>query len=140
MRKMTSAEIHTFLAEASRIATIATVRPDGHPHAVPMWFVLDGDDVVLTTGSRSAKARHLRHEPRVSLSVDDDQPPYAFVSCLGIATLQHRPADLVDWTTRVARRYVGEDAAAEVGRRNAEYDDLVVRVRITSAVGQADLL
>ena len=140
MRKMNTAEIREFLEHPNRIATLATVRADGHPHAVPMWFIFDGDDVVITTGSGSAKARHLRHDPRVSLSVDDDRPPYAFVSCLGVATLQHRPPDLVEWTTRVAQRYVGEAAAAEVGRRNAEYDDLVVRIRITSAVGQTDLL
>jgi PPOX class probable F420-dependent enzyme len=140
MRSMSEAEARAFLRDGARTAKLATVRPDGHPHVVPIWFVLHGDEIVMTTGNRSTKARNLRVEPRVALSVDDERPPFAYVMCLGRASLYHRPADLAEWTTRIARRYVGDAAAAQVGQRYAEVDDLLVRVRITSMVGHAELL
>lgn len=129
MRDMTEAEIAEFLAYSTRTAKLATVGADGHPHVVPVWFVMDGAEFVITTMSTSRKARHLASRPRVSLCVDDERPPYAFVTVHGTATVHKQPSDLLEWTTRIARRYVpGEDAEA-VGRRYAEFDDLIVRIR-----------
>jgi PPOX class probable F420-dependent enzyme len=139
MRTMTGAEVDTFLRHATRTAKLATVRPDGHPHVVPVWFVVDGADLVITTASGSAKARHLSADPRVSVCVDDETAPFAFVTVFGTATLRPRPADLLAWTTRIAARYVGPEAAVEVGRRYAEFDDLLVRIRMVRVVGQAEV-
>ncbi len=46
---------------------MATVRNDGRPHVVPIWFDLDGDDLVFTTWHTSVKAANLRRDPRVSI-------------------------------------------------------------------------
>jgi PPOX class probable F420-dependent enzyme len=90
----------------------------------------------MTMISTSQKARHLAERPRISLCVDDETPPYAFVTVHGTATVHNRPPDLLEWTTRIARRYVpGEDAEA-VGRRYAEFDDLIVRVRPDRVIGR----
>ena len=48
---MTDEEWRAFVLEGTRTAKVATVRPDGRPHVAPVWFVLDGDDVVFTTGA-----------------------------------------------------------------------------------------
>ena len=140
MRRMSMDEVRAFLATGTRTAKIATVSADGHPHVVPVWFVLDGDDMVITTASGSAKARHLAADPRVSIAVDDERPPFAFVHLRATATLHPKPDDLLEWTTRVARRYAGEDAAEELGRRYAEFDDLIIRVPIGGAVGHAEVV
>jgi len=58
MRAMDWAEASQFLLAGRRTATIATIGRDGHPHVVPVWFVLDGHDVVFSTSSASAKARN----------------------------------------------------------------------------------
>ncbi len=55
---------------------IATVRPNGRPHVVPIWFALDGDSLIFTTWHTSVKAKNLRHSPWISLTVDDETPPY----------------------------------------------------------------
>ncbi|WP_433305510.1 PPOX class F420-dependent oxidoreductase [Actinoplanes sp. CA-030573] len=140
MRRMAMEELRAFLAAGTRTAKIATVSADGHPHVVPVWFVLDGDDLVITTASGSAKARHLAADPRVSIAVDDERPPFAFVHLRATATLHPRPADLLAWTTRVARRYAGDEAADELGRRYAQFDDLIIRVPIAGAVGYAEVV
>ena len=98
MRRMSMDELRAFLAAGTHTAKIATVSADGHPHVVPVWFVLDGDDMVITTSSSSAKARHLAADPRVSIAVDDERPPFAFVHVRATATLHPKPDDLLTWT------------------------------------------
>jgi PPOX class probable F420-dependent enzyme len=127
-----------FLDEGGRTAALATVDADGAPHVVPVWYVRDGDDVVITTMAASVKARNLARSPRVALSVDEERLPLSFVTVRGTATLLAEPDDLVEWAVRIARRYV-PDAAEEVGRRNAEIDDMIVRVRIEKVSGIAEL-
>ena len=48
-------------------------------HVAPIWFILDGHELVFTTGRDSVKGRNMRQDPRVMLSVDDELPPFAFV-------------------------------------------------------------
>jgi PPOX class probable F420-dependent enzyme len=62
------------LVEARLVGVLATAEPSGRIHAVPMWFALDGETLVLATGSRSRKARNLRREPVATLVVHDSRP------------------------------------------------------------------
>lgn len=56
--RMTETEWREFLAAGTRTGKLATTRLDGRPHVVPVWFVLDGDDLVFNTGlTRSRDAR-----------------------------------------------------------------------------------
>src|SRR6187455_3531301 len=79
MQEMSPAQYRAFLLERPRTAKLATVRADGRPHVAPIWFDLDGDMLVFTTWHTTVKAANLRRDPRVSLCIDDDMPPYAFV-------------------------------------------------------------
>ena len=55
---------------------IATVRPDGRPHLVPIWFVVDGGRWYLCTMPGSVKARNLSQNPRIALALEDGSNPY----------------------------------------------------------------
>ena len=90
-RAMTSSETHGFLLHGTRTAKVATIMPDGTPHVAPVWFVLDGEQVVFTTGADSAKGRNLRRDPRVSLVIDNEEAPYAFVHLRGVAAISSTP-------------------------------------------------
>lgn len=140
MRQMEWTEASQFLLDGTRTATIATVGPDGRPHAVPVWFTVDERQVVFTTSSQTAKAKNLQRDPRVALSVDDQAPPFAFVTIRGRAELVAQPDDLLAWTTRIAQRYVGPDRALEVGTKSAEIDDLLVRIDVDSFTAYADVV
>jgi PPOX class probable F420-dependent enzyme len=126
---MTPDEAIAFLREGARTAHVATTRADGSPHVVPVWYIVDGDAVAFTIARDSVKARNLARDPRLTVSVDDDVFPYSFATVSGRAEIADRPADFLDWTTRIAHRYVGEARAAEYGARNFELDDWVVRLR-----------
>jgi hypothetical protein len=63
-RKMTPEEIRAFLSHGTRTAKLATSGPDGQPHVMPVWFALDGEELVFTTWGDSVKGRNLRRNPR----------------------------------------------------------------------------
>lgn len=119
----------------ARTAKVAVVRADGSPHVVPVWIDLDGDDVVFMTGADTVKGRAIGRDGRVSLCVDDERPPFAFVTISGTATTSTDPQELLSWGTRIAARYMGGDRAEEYGRRNAVPGELLVRVTPTRVVG-----
>ena len=138
MRPMTPDEIRAFLVTPPTTAALATVRADGRPHAAPIWFDLDGDDLVFTTWHTSVKAANIRRDPRVVLCVDDQTPPFAYAVVEGIATVDDS-ADVARWAARIGTRYTGADRAEEFGRRNGVPGELVVRVRPTKIVAHRDV-
>jgi PPOX class probable F420-dependent enzyme len=117
---MTDAEIRTFLLDAPRTATLATVRGDGRPRVAPIWFDLDGDEIVFTAWHASVKMANLRRDPRVALCVDDEVPPYAYVVIEGVAALVPEPSATRIWATRIGGLYMGVDRAEEFGARNGD--------------------
>jgi PPOX class probable F420-dependent enzyme len=125
---MAQAEIREFLLEGTRTAKVATVMADGAPHVMPVWFVLDGDRIVFTTGRGSVKGRDLRRDPRVAIVVEDDTPPFAFVHVRGRAQISEDLDAMLRFATAIGARYMGADRAAEFGRRNAVPGELLVSV------------
>lgn len=136
---MTEAEWREFLAHGTRTAKLATTRADGSPHLAPVWFLLDGDDLVFNTGRETVKGRTLLRDPRVAICVDDERPPFSFVLVQGRASLSEDPADLRSWAGRIAARYMGEDRAEEFAARNGVPGELLVRVRIEKVVALSSL-
>src|SRR5215210_9334769 len=139
MPEMTADEYKSFLTHGTRTAKVATVRKDGRPHVAPIWFVLDGDDLIFTTARTSVKGQAILRDGRVSLCVDDEEPPRAFVLIEGMATTTQDAEDLLRWATRIAARYVGEEQAEAFGRRNAIEGELLVRVTPTNVVTENDV-
>lgn len=138
MRTMTEDEWRAFLlGKPAHTAMLATVREDGSPHVAPIWFDLDGDDVLFTTGRDTVKGRAIRRDPRVGLCVDDERPPFAFVMIEGTATVSEDVDERLRWATRIGGRYMGEDRAEAYGRRNAVPGELLVRVTPTRVVARA---
>jgi PPOX class probable F420-dependent enzyme len=126
-----SDEVITFLSEGTRTGMLGYLASDGRPLVAPVWFIVDGNELVFNTGRETAKGRALRRDPRVVLCIDDPRPPYSFVQIQGIASLSEEPRELIDVATRTGRRYMGADRAEEFGRRNGIPGELVVRVRPT---------
>jgi PPOX class probable F420-dependent enzyme len=136
---MSEVEAYRFLAEGRRTGKLATVQADGRPHVAPIWFVLDGRDLVFNTGAETVKGRALRRDPRVALTVDLEQPPYAFVLVEGTVTLSEDAERMLPLSTAIAARYVGEELAEQYGRRNAVPGELLVRLTPTKIVAIDDL-
>jgi PPOX class probable F420-dependent enzyme len=136
--RMTDEQVRAFLSAGTRTGKLAWVGASGQPHVVPIWFVVDDTanelEVVFNTGGESAKGRALRRDPRVSLVVDEEVPPYAFVKLTGTVSISEEPGDLLRWATRIGGRYMGAGRAEEFGRRNGEPGELLVRLRPTTVI------
>ena len=138
-QKMTDDQWRAFLSAGTRTGKLSTVRADGRPHVAPIWFLLDGDDLVFTTAADTVKGRNLAREGRAALCVDEDRPPFSFVVLDGSTELSEDPVALLDWATRLGARYMGEDKAEEYGRRNGVPGELLVRMHIDHIVAFADI-
>ena len=134
---MTPAQIRSFLLHGTRTAKVATVGP--RPHVMPVWFVLDGDDIIFTTGANTVKGRNLRRDPRLALVVDDERPPFAFVHIRGTAAVSEDNAELLRFATEIGARYMGPERAEEFGKRNAVPGELLVRVTPERIIAEDDL-
>jgi PPOX class probable F420-dependent enzyme len=136
---MSDDERRAFLLAGTRTAKLSVLRASGAPHVAPIWFVLDGDDAIFTTGADTVKGKALLRDTRVALCVDDEQPPFAFVLIEGTATITEDPEPLLHWATLIGGRYMGADRAEEFGRRNGVPGELLVRVRAERIVAKSHI-
>lgn len=139
MAQMTEAEWKAFVSGGTLTAKAATTRADGRPHVTPIWFALDGGDILFTTGGTSVKAKSLRRDPRIALCIDDQTPPYTFVLIEGTASMSEDPGNRLHWATVIGGRYMGQDRAEEYGRRNGVPGEVLVRVTPTKVVAEKDI-
>lgn len=139
MQQMTPGEVRDFLTSPVRTGKLASVRADGRPHVTPIWFALDGDDLLFTTWHESVKAQNLRRDPRVSLCVDDDRPPFSYVIIEGTVTISEDLAELRRWAGIIGGRYMGADQAEAYGQRNGVPGELLVRLTPTKVIAQKDI-
>ena len=129
MASVTDPEVSEFLSAGTRTGKLAYAGQDGRPLVVPIWFIVEDGDLVFNTGKDSAKGRALARDPRATLCVDLEEPPYGFVQVQGDAELSEDPGELVRTATAIAARYVGRDRAEEFGQRNGVPGELVIRLR-----------
>ncbi|MEV5311794.1 PPOX class F420-dependent oxidoreductase [Streptomyces sp. NPDC052610] len=134
--KMTDTQWREFVSHGTRTGKLSTVREDGSPHVAPVWFLLDGDEVVFTTGKDTVKGRNLARDGRVALCVDDDRPPFAYVVLRGRARLSEDLDELRHWAARIGARYMGEDRAEEYGARNGVPGEVLVRVTLGKVLAE----
>ena len=140
MEKMNQNEIKEFLMRGTYTAKLGTINKDGSPHITPIWFILDENDhIIFTTYFKSLKAKNLVRNPKVSICVDDQVPPFSFVIVNGIAKIMTNSKDLLIWTTKIAERYMGKELSLDYGKRNAVEGELIIRVIPTKINGQKDI-
>jgi PPOX class probable F420-dependent enzyme len=147
MTEMSKAEIGRFLMQGTFTGKLGTIKKDGSSHVVPFWFVLDNrnsrgqiGDIILTTGDTSVKAQNIQRDNRVSICVDDQIPPFSFVTIFGSAKIQpYKQKEVLKWATKIAERYMGKDNAEAYGKRNSEEGLVLVRIKPTRIIAEKDI-
>lgn len=102
--------------ESTSIAHLATVLPDGSPHSIPLWVSSIDDKIIFLTGPNSQKARNLRRDPRVALSLAPVDNPYEPVIVRGrvVEWIDGDAGwDLVD---QIAQKYIGQPYGRDAER------------------------
>ena len=109
---MSSAELETFLGQSfpTPLGVVATLRPDGSPHLVPVWFRRDGAALTIWTTQTRAWVRNLLRDPRTAFSVQTSEEPYPAVVIRGTATVATADDRATDEEIRaITRRYIPAD-------------------------------
>ena len=89
-------------------ANLATLMPDGAPQVTPVWVDVDEDDILINTAEGRLKARNMREDPRVALSVPDPDDPYRALIVRGrVVEMTDEGAD--EHIDALAKKYLGED-------------------------------
>ncbi len=121
MASMSREQVDAFLGEA-RIASLATVRTDGSPTVVPVWFEWDGERARLFTERTSKKIERIRADPRVCLAVAEPVGVNeAWVTIEGTAAIIDSGA--MELAARLAWRYYTvekAEAAIALWQKQAE--------------------
>lgn len=111
-------QLERFVAKR-RVAVLGYLRSDGRPHQVPIWYTYRDGTLLMSSVTDSPKHRALLRDPRVSLTIQDEAPPYRAVILEGTVTMS--PIDAAnDPTEGVAVRYFGRVAANEYRKMTAE--------------------
>ena len=92
------------LLEAPNYVHLATLRADGSPRSHVVWVGLDGDHILVCTSDRTWKARDMRRDPRVSLSVVDLTNPYEMAALQG-RVVEIRPDEGCRYMDPIAVKY-----------------------------------
>ena len=149
MTEMSRKEIEKFLMHDTFTAKLATVKKDGSPHVVLVWFVLDGrknqrrkgmDDIIFAIYKNSLEALNIQRDNRVSICVDDQTPQFSFVTIHGTAKIvRQKYNELLKWNTRIAGRYMGKRNAKAYGKRNSTEGAVLVRVKPIKIIAEKDI-
>ena len=138
MNALTS-EAREFLTTGTRTGKLGWVAADGRPLVAPVWFVVEGDDLLFTTGAQTSKGSALMRDGRAVLTVDLEQPPFAFVQVQGRAEVTDDVAEVRRIATLAGARYMGEDRAEEFGARNGIAGELAVRLRPSKVIAHFNM-
>jgi PPOX class probable F420-dependent enzyme len=126
---MASEEIDELLRSAE-IGVLCTVDADGRPEGTPIWFDYDGDKARILVHHESKKARNVRANPHVSLTVDTRSAPYRGVVLRGTAAVGGPDTAL---RRALAVRYLGEDLGPRYIEQTKELDQDDALITITIA-------
>jgi len=108
--------------EEPRFAVLGTTNPSGSPQLTAMWYLLEGDEIVMNTRRGRAKERNLRLDPRVSFIVMQD---YGFVRIDGsIRFIEDGEVGYQD-IRRLAIRYHGEEKGDRQARETYRHQERV---------------
>jgi PPOX class probable F420-dependent enzyme len=106
-RGLTPDELHAFLTETKIFVKLGTLGPDGWPMVNPAWYEYDGQAFWLVTKELAGFCQNLRRDQRVSLCIDNPEPPYMRVIVRGRA--EFVDGDWVAIARRMVLRYLGDE-------------------------------
>jgi nitroimidazol reductase NimA-like FMN-containing flavoprotein (pyridoxamine 5'-phosphate oxidase superfamily) len=127
MAKMSSDERERYLADL-HVGVIAVERPDRAPLALPIWYGYEpGGEVTIWTTEGTQKHEVIQAAGRFSITAQDEQPPYKYVTAEGDVT---EIAAAVEADARkIAIRYLGKDAGDQFTDENFTPNSIVIRMR-----------
>ncbi len=114
------------LLEQPAIVRVSTISPDGYPHTTPVWFLLDGESLILFTGRETRKARNVLANAKGAIAIGGDPVGSPCYLLQGDFTIEDDPDHSV--TARITYHYESPEKAAEWLSAWEDDDHVILRL------------
>jgi len=102
-------QTHLDLLEKPFLAHCATTGSQGEPQCNPVWFMWNGEQIVLSIDPVGQKAKNIERDPRVSLSIVDPENPGHYLEVRGTASFDRQVTSQDPTVVAMVRKYTGND-------------------------------
>ncbi|MCI0576003.1 MAG: pyridoxamine 5'-phosphate oxidase family protein [Chloroflexi bacterium] len=114
------------------IVRVSTITPAGYPHTVPVWFMLDGDDLIIFGEGSTQKVRHVRANPKGCFAIGGDPPGSPGYLIEGDFTVEEDPDHT--WAGKITRHYEPPQQAEASLAEWKELDLVVLRLKVRRVI------
>lgn len=132
-----SPRIREFIA-APHYASLATTEPDGSPRQAVIWYLLDGDELVVNSRVGRRWPTNLLRDERVYVAVFDEADPMHWVGLIGFAEPMREQSRAQADIAAMARRYEDPETAADSIRAFEQQERISFRIRIRAVHDHLD--
>ncbi len=129
--RLLSDEVRAFL-QKPLLARMSTIDGDGYPHTVPVWFKLDGDDVMVIATRDTRKVGHIARNPKGALAIGGDPADCAGYLLKGEFAVEEDPG--LRWMKALTYHYEDEAQAAKDVAAWSDLDMIVIRLRVCRVI------
>ncbi len=113
------------------IARLSTIDQNGYPHTVPLWFDVDGEDIVIISDRNTRKIDHIARDPKGCVQIGGD----AGAGYLFKGELCVEPDPGYRWLAQITRRYEeGEQAEKDIELWRTTLDMVVIRLMVKRVI------
>ena len=113
------------LLEGKNFASFVTLLSDGSPHAAPTWIDHEGDIILVNTALGRLKEKNVRKDPRVAISIYDNENPYHMAAIRG-KVIEITTEGAEDHVDKLAKRYIGME---KYPRRSADEKRVLIKIQ-----------
>lgn len=96
------------ILESRTLGHLATITAEGRPEVNPIWFLWDGEQVLISVKAETKKYRNLRRDPRLAISMLDAANPQRYLEIRGEVVAFER-YDTLDFVNQLSQKYTGAD-------------------------------
>lgn len=108
------------------LARISTIDPNGYPHTVPVWFDVDGEDIIFISVRDTAKIGYIQANPKGAVTIGGDTGDGGGYLVKGTMTVEEDPG--LRWMKQVTRRYEFGDQAEKDIAEWSKLDMIIIRL------------
>ena len=123
---MLTDEVRTFLKKPL-LARLSVIDAAGYPHSVPVWFDVDGDDIVVISTRDTAKVRYLQANPRGAITIGGDSGDGGGYLIKGQLSIVEDPDRR--WTKQLTYRYEDKEQAEKDIAAWVPLDMITIRLK-----------
>jgi predicted pyridoxine 5'-phosphate oxidase superfamily flavin-nucleotide-binding protein len=123
---MLDAAARSFL-QKTLIARLATLAPSGYPHNVPIWFMLEGDDILFISDRKVRKTQNALQYPKGAVVIGGDKDDGGGYMLQGDLHIEDDPHQVI--THRMIDRYETPEQAARLKEAWKDHDVIIIRLK-----------